>query len=443
VNETRSANTWQTVGAALIVGAIAGAVWFAVHTPSEPRSVAAAGTVVEPAPASAARSGDIAALLEVKPAPVESPPPLSADEVRVCGQTMPRAALAEDQIDKTLQDVGAGAALQAFAQQHLTDSDHARAVGLVLRMQADANYRDAQSSYATCKTDECLKQVTRAHAERVKPLITELATLAAGSTDPRVMMLARDECHVLTADAPPAPHCQTLTARRLVALDRDNAVAWLALAAEEPVAIDEAMHQASIAPRWDDYAMSARRFIERVDAKGGLRSMVITQALLSVPAIRSIEARQLVVQHCSAKPVAADANRHQLCAKIAEGLHQRSTSVSSRVTAGVVAKALSGPQADAWREQGKLLDHVLLTQSLDEEAQTRDAGDCAVGMPRELLLRSAREGEVAALQALMQASGQSEAQWREQMLAFEQAQAAGQIKLNAADAPASAASALR
>ena len=28
-------DTWQTVGAALIVGAMAGAAWFAVHTPRE------------------------------------------------------------------------------------------------------------------------------------------------------------------------------------------------------------------------------------------------------------------------------------------------------------------------------------------------------------------------------------------------------------------------
>ena len=72
------------------------------------------------------------------------------------------------------------------------------------------------------------------------------------------------------------------------------------------------------------------------------------------------------------------------------------------------------------------------------QRKTRDAQDCAVGMPRELLLRSAREGEVPALRALMQASGQSEAQWREHMLAFEQAQAAGQITTTASAGAASA-----
>jgi hypothetical protein len=346
--------------------------------------------------------------------------------VRICGQAVPRGALADEQIEKTLQAAGAGAALTEFAQQHLADSEHARAVGLVLRMQADANYREGGT--AACKTDDCWKLQTRAHAERVAPLLTELATLSAASSDPRVMMLARSECAVLTADAAPSPHCQALTASRLVALYRDNAVAWLALAAEEPAATDEAMYQASLAQRWDDYAMAARRFVERVDAKGGLRGMVVVQSLLAVPAIRSIEAQQLVTQHCSAKPVASDANRHQLCEKIAAVLHSRSTSVAGLVTAGVVAKALDSVHAEAWREQGKLLSHVLLAQTLDEAAQTRDAEDCAVGMPRELLLRSAREGEAPALRAWMQASGQSEAQWREHMVAFEQAQAAGQMK---------------
>lgn len=431
-------STLQTVGAALIVGAIAGAVWFAINTPTERPATAAASTPAEPASEPAARGGDIAALMEVKPTPVEGLPPLSADEVRVCGQTVPRAALADEQIGRTLHEVGAAAALEQFAQQRLTDDDHARAVGLVLRMQADANYRDAADGEAACKTDDCWKQQTRAHAGRVAPLLTELAALAATSTDPRVMMLARDQCFVLAADAPLSPHCQALTARRLVALDRDNAVAWLALAAEEPASIDEAMHQASLARRWDDYAMASRRFIDRVDAKGGLRSMVVVQSLLSVPAIRSVEGQQLVTQHCSAKPVAGDANRHQLCDRVAEVLHSRSTSVTGLVTAGVVAKALNSANAPAWQEQGLLLNHVLLAQSLDEAAQTRDAQDCAVGMPRELLLRSAQEGEVPALRALMQASGQSEAQWREHMVAFEQALAASQITTTASAAAASA-----
>jgi hypothetical protein len=431
-----SPTTWQTVGAALIVGAIAGAAWFAVHTPSERPAVTAAPA--EAAREPAARGGDIAALLEVKRAPAEGLPPLSPDEVRVCGQTVPRAALAEDRIERTLYEAGAASALEQFAQQRLTDSDHARAVGLVLRMQADANYRDGPDSYQACRTDDCRDRAKQANAERVAPLLNELATLAAASNDARVMMLARDQCYALAGVGPPAPHCQALGARRLVALDRDNAVAWLALAAEEPAAMDEAMHQATLAKRWDDHATSARQFIERVDAKGGLRSMVITQALLSVPTLRSIEDRRLVTQHCNAKQVAADANRHQLCGQLAEGLHKHSTSVSSLVTAGMVAKSLASPQAEGWIEQAKLLDHVLLTQSLDEAAQTRDAQDCAIGLPRELLLRSAREGEVSALRALMQASGQSEAQWREQMQTFDAAQAAGQIKLNAADAAASA-----
>jgi hypothetical protein len=432
MNES-SKQTWQTIGAALIVGAIAGAAWFAINTPSGRPDVAAAPVaqpVAEPAP-----RGDIAALMEVKPEPVESPPPLSADEVRVCGQVMPRAALAEDQIDKTLRDAGAAAALQTFAQQQLTDSDHARAVGIVLRMQADANYSD--NGYAGCKSDDCWKQATRAHAERVAPLLIELATLAASTTDPRVMMLARDECAVLTADAAPSPHCQALTARRLVAIDRDNAVAWLALAAEEPAATDEAMYQASLAQRWDDYATASRRFVDRVDAKGGLRSMVLVQSLLAIPAIRPIEGQQLVMKHCSGTPLAADANRQQLCEKVAEVLHTRSTSVSGLVNAGAIAKALGNPNADAWGEQGRLLNHVLVAQSLDEDTQNREAANCSVGLPRELLLRSAKEGEVPALRAWMQASGQSEAQWREHMLVFEQAQAAGQIKTTASAAAAS------
>ena len=50
---TRS--TLQTIGAALIVGAIAGAAWFAVHTPSKQKPAVAAAGVVEPAAATSRR----------------------------------------------------------------------------------------------------------------------------------------------------------------------------------------------------------------------------------------------------------------------------------------------------------------------------------------------------------------------------------------------------
>ncbi len=429
-----STNALQSVGAALIVGAIAGAVWFAVNTPSD----RPAATAVAEAPRAAVPGdADIAKLMHVEPAPVEVLPPLAAEDVRVCGQAVSRAALADERIERTLYEAGAADALEQFARQHLADDDHARAVGLVLRMQADANYRAAPDSQPACKTDDCWKQQARAHAERVAPLLTELAELAGSSTDPRVMMLARGECANQSVDGLQPAHCQLLTARRLVALDRDNGVAWLALAVEEPGSIDEAMYQSSLASRWDDYAMASRRFIDRIDAKGGLRSMVITQALLAVPALRSIEGRQLLIQHCSDPKVMTDANRRQLCEKTADGLHARSTTVAGQVTAGILAKALDSAHAKAWQEQALLLNHVLMAQSLDDDEQTRGAAECAVGMSRELLMRSARDGEVPALRAWMLASGKSDEQWRAHMMAFEQAQVPGQAATTTAT-PASA-----
>jgi hypothetical protein len=427
--EEQSRPAWQGMGAALLVGAVAGVVWFAVHTPVESPPVAAnAPIAVKPvAVTSAAQSGaDFEKILHVEPAADAAPAPVPEGHVRVCGQDIAQEAIADDQLEQTLHAAGAAAALEAFAREHLGDSDHARAVGLVLRMQADADYRDAPDRLSACKSDDCWKRESRAHAERVAPLLTALAELADVSADPRVMMLAREQCHILSAGATALPHCQQLSARRLVALDRDNAAAWLALAAEEPAAIDEAMYQAALARRWDDYATSARRFIERVDAKGGLRSIVIVQALMAVPALRSIEGQQLMTQRCGARRVAADANQHQLCEQLAVGLHERSHSVLGRVTAAIVAQALGHPRAQAWQDESRLLSHVLLVQGSDIEAQARDAQGCAVGMPRELLLRSAREGEVPALRALMQASGKSETQWRDQMLASEAAQKAAQ-----------------
>jgi hypothetical protein len=410
---------WQVAGAALLVGAVLGAVWFAVNTPPLQR------TVVEAAPpeavAAAPREGDIAKLLRVEPPAEPAPVALAEDEALVCGQVLPRAALAEDRVAQTLQAAGAAHAITQFAQQ-LTEDDHARAVGLVLRLQADAHY--GEPGYAACTDDACWKRAAQAHGLRAQPLLTELATLAASSTDPRVMMLARDQCFALSNDAAPSPHCQALSARRLVALDRDNAAAWLALAVEEPAALDEAMHQATIARRWDDQATGARRFIERIDVRGGLRSLALVQALLAAPATQSITAPQSLLQHCSAPAVASNANRHQQCEQLALGLRTRANSLMAMSTAALIAKALGRGDADAWREDARLLAHVSQARGSDEQAQASDASECSVGLPRALLLRSAREGEVPVLRALMLASGLSQTQWRERLAAADAAEAA-------------------
>jgi hypothetical protein len=431
---------WQLAGAAILVGALAGAAWFAINTPSSQRPPAATGVVAEAAP-TAPPEGDIAKLMQVEPKAEPAPIEPAADEALICGQVLPRAALADDRIAQTLQDAGAAQALTEFAQQRLADDDHARAVGLVLRMQADANYGEA--GYKACDNDECWKRAALAHAQRVAPLLTELATLGATTTDPRAMMLAREQCWLLANDSAPLPHCQALTARRLVALDRGNAAAWLALAVEEPAAIDEAMYQASIAPRWDDHATGARRFIERVDAKGGLRSMVLVQTLMATPASQSIGATQSVLQHCGANAVAADANRRQQCEQLALSLRSRSTSLMGLTSAGLIAKALGRDDADAWRDEARLLAHVQKVRDNDEAAQYADARECAFGLPRELLLRSAREGEVPVLRALMQSSGASPAQWRESLAAADAAAAAEAASKKLASAAALAASAPR
>jgi hypothetical protein len=424
---------WQVAGAALLVGAVVGAVWFAVNTPPPQRSV------VEAAPpaavlAAAPREGDIARLLRVEPPAEPAPVELAEDEALVCGQVLPRAALAEDRIAQTLRAAGAAQALTQFAEQ-LSDDDHARAVGLVLRLQADAG--NGQPGDVACADDACWKRASQEQAQRAQPLLSALATLAAVSGDPRVMMLAREQCQLLAQDAAPLPHCQALTARRLVALDRDNAAAWLALAVEEPAALDEAMYQAAIARRWDDQATGARRFIERIDVQGGLRSMALVQALLAMPASQSITAPRSLLQHCSAPAVAADANRRQQCEQLALALRTRANSLVGLSTAALMAKALGRDEAEAWREDARLLAHVQQAHLNDEQARASDAGECSFGAPREIVLRSAREGEVPALRALMQASGLTDAQWRERLAAADAADAAAR-KLASASQAASA-----
>jgi hypothetical protein len=358
--------------------------------------------------------------------------------MRVCGEVVPRSALADDQIERTLAAVGAGEAIERFALERLNDDEHARAVALVLRMQVDADYREGPDAARDCRNDDCWKRAARAHAERVAPLRDSLAALAAASSDARVVYLAREQCQALTIDAPASPHCQALTARRLVALDRDNAAAWIALAVEEPAAVDESLYQASIAARWDDYALAARRFIERVDAQGGLRSLALTQALVSVPGSRAVDSLQLVLDRCSVRRL-ADANLRQQCEQLATTLLERSRNLMLHGTGVTLATTLGRDDAAPRSELAQLLSFVLNESEHDEAQREALDASCGLGLPRDLLARSARDGELAAAREMLQRSPTPESQWRERMLAARQAQQAEAAKRQA-ESPAERAS---
>jgi hypothetical protein len=223
----RAASPWPVLGAALLVGAIVGVVGFALNTPRE-QSTSAVEPAAE-APSAPVRDADIARLLQTEP-PAAAPRELAADQTLVCGQVLPRAALTDERIAQTLQDAGAGEAIERFARSQLADDDHARAVALALRLHALANHGPPLSGTTPCQGDECQQREAQALAERAAPLLTELATLAASSSDARAVMLAREQCFVLSSNERPIAHCQALTARRLVALDPGNAAAWLELA---------------------------------------------------------------------------------------------------------------------------------------------------------------------------------------------------------------------
>jgi hypothetical protein len=431
----RAGSVWPTFGAALLVGAVVGVVWFALNTPRE-RPTAAIEPVAEAASAPA-RDADIARLLQTEP-PAAAPLELAADETLVCGQVLPRAALTDERIAQTLQDAGAGEAIERFARTQLADDDHARAVALALRLHALANHGQPLSGATPCEGEACQQREAQALAERSAPLLTELAALAASSSDARAVMLAREQCFALTQPERPIAHCQALTARRLVALDPGNAAAWLELATEEPAAAAEALHQATLAPRWQTHAMASRRFVERVDAKGGVASWTVVQALMAMPQSVSASVSQRLMPHCAAAAVAADANRRQQCEQLARALHERSTDLMGLFVASAIGRAIDHPQAAAWRDEARVLAHVEQVQATDPTAQERLASECTAALPRALLQRSAREGEVPALRALMQASGLSEAQWREALAAADAAAAASQKLASAASVAASA-----
>lgn len=220
-----------------------------------------------------------------------------------------------------------------------------RAAGLVMRM-AETAQRGVMERMATAETcattgkkpseadkpeacvvplqdgDAIVAQVRQGFA----PWAEKLAAVAATSSDPRVFAQAVRACE----GQPTIQACNAVTAERWARLEPGNLVPWIrilnnARARQDTAGVNEALHQMSVAQYASTYELFAwTKLAAQADAGTNLQRLGSTEQMASVHLLPSLEIGGLFAE-CK-KPSIADANRRQLCDRIATVLSKQSDS---------------------------------------------------------------------------------------------------------------------
>ena len=335
--------------------------------------------------------------------------PLPPGHLRVCGDHVLRSAdFEEDRAVDTLRRAGGAQALQRFADG-LDDSDFARAVALVLRMEAKRLDSGAAASAASCRTGECFD----AHAKQEVPLLqTELdrlAALALQSRDARVLTLARSERARRIGRGAGAASCERLTVRAWIERDRDNAAPWLALAAEEPTAREEALFQVARAKTIDTHHGAAWTFLGRVDRKSGPSALAVVGTIEHLGGLASTLSYATILEECKDRGL-QDANRRQRCEALARLFTERGRTLMDLAIGARLAERLDWPEVAAIRGEQRALQQVAIEMTAATDAQAAMA-NCQIGLEPKLAADFARDGELQVLRDRLRASGRDVTQW--------------------------------
>ncbi len=170
-----------------------------------------------------------------------------------------------------------------------------------------------------------------------------LGTMAASTTDPRVYALAIRTCSGSTEAA-----CQALSMRRWAALDPGNAVPWLFLLNTAEQAADasgqqEAWFHIASSTRFDEgfYTQLQPILSAATDDPDDQRAAEVLSVMgIGMAAGQTISIAPLL-KGCRDAAV-ADANRAQLCAKVADLLFEHSDAPMARTFGASITKRMTG-----------------------------------------------------------------------------------------------------
>lgn len=233
-----------------------------------------------------------------------------------------------------------------------------------------------------------------------------LIALATTSRDPWTVWLGLRECD-LRMQAPQA--CAGLTWRRLAMLDADNGAMWLALAAHDPAAVDEAVYRASRARRFDDYGrrLSAAAVAALPQGLPPGQRTAAWVALSRDDMLAPIDGVAFASKHCSEAAV-RDANRAQLCEALARNLVEHGSSYLAAMIGHGIGARLGWPAAprEALHDEQRALAEVMRA-----EFEHGDLGCRAIEASTTWARELARDGERAAARRWIERSGVPLAEW--------------------------------
>lgn len=388
----------EVTGAAAAIAAVCVLVWFwsaSAPPATQPQVAVAAASRPAPPAAPAASASATAAPRPVAVAASAGP----ADGVEVCGLgRVPRAA--------------------EPASGPFTPEQQAQAAR-TLRKVLDAHPGTRMSALGAFEL-----MLPGADAEEVQRRRDALARSAAASNDAQLYGLALQACHL-----GPAPACQLLNERRWAALAPDDGAVWLALAEAarrdgDRAGVSEALYRASIAARFD--------------TRYGLVTQLVEEALPpSIPAWQRIEllVRAIGVQTAAmpgylvlaeyCRPPLADANRRQVCDRLAHQLVDHGRTLMDLTIGGMLGKRAGWPP----ERLAALRTEVAGLSAAAADSMDFDALDCGtVGAMRAWLSDSARLGELGAMRLRVQRSGLTTAQWAQRAAARHAATAGSSVE---------------
>ncbi len=278
-------------------------------------------------------------------------------------------------------------------------------------------------------SDERIRAAGFALAEKIEPLVK----LAAATRDASVYGIAQSACARIaddpSADADTAAThkawCELLNPAQRAALEPDNAIAWLRLAADadtrrDNVMVDEALRRAAAASSVGHDTMAA---VEQVD-----RHAAATAATASNSALWIHRALGDAGLHSAVIPVAlcgdrASGSRREHCAQISERLLSKPQSAADLALGLALGKqvgldesmltqrrqemeavqAADEARTDRWNGKDRYACAVMLQQrewlrkvgSQGEWRTARDAAVAKVGGSMEALLRRHQDGREA------------------------------------------------
>jgi len=367
-----------------------------------------AGSALESIAPKAEDARAAVALAGLAPTP-ELPPHDGRDAANAdnCGIETPTPGASEDEAD-AIADRQRDEAVQAMLAALETRSEpRARAAALYFRAARD---RVDSVVIGACKERPGACSEERQRREGDSEATEALARLAVSSSDPQVYAWAHRSC--VEVPRASAGTCLMVNARQWARLDPANAAPWFAVAEEarsrkDAAGLDDAMFHVASAevhdPGWGrataEMIAAAPQASERAVGTWLAALTAISYESLSLPSFQDAS------RYCEARAL-ANANRRDICDKIATLLADRSTTLLGRVSGIALGKRLDWPAARlAAAEQERDAAYALHRR---DEPQAGEPTRCA-NVRRDLagFIEIGRLGEVEALKRRIAATGES------------------------------------